>query len=254
MEENNILDYEVVGEGTPVLLLHGFLESRLMWQNIVPKLEGYKIILVDLPGHGKSKGFPKDSWQLSDFAHAVATVLEKERVTSVQIVGHSLGGYVALEWLALQTEITCNQLILLNSHPWEDSPSKKKERTRVATIVAKNKNLFLSVAIPNLYLEEETFQAEITTLIEEASQMDASAIVKTIIAMRDRNNYVATIKTHAKNSAVIQGERDRLIDAKAMSDFCTVHNIRFTCFSNVGHMAHQEAEEQVVACFKEWLK
>lgn len=253
LKDKKTLSYEVIGEGTPVLLLHGFLESSTMWEKIVQQLNGYRFYLIDLPGHGGSKGIDLKEWSIDVFADKVIEVIEKEGLSTCSIVGHSLGGYVALEVLKRLTAERCKRLILLNSHPWADRDSKKEERTRVAKVVQQNKDLFLAVAIPNLYNDEKNYQSEIQQLINEASRMETDEVVATIFAMRDREAQENVLIANASRVAVIQGENDRLIDAKEMHSLCSEHNITYVCLSNSGHMAHQEAEKKVIESLESLL-
>ena len=88
--------YSDVGKGSAVVLLHGFLENATMWKDIVPELsKKNRVITIDLLGHGKSDclGYVHS---MDLFAETVETILKHLRVRKCIIIGHSLGGYVAL--------------------------------------------------------------------------------------------------------------------------------------------------------------
>jgi pimeloyl-ACP methyl ester carboxylesterase len=254
VEEKEQLYYDVIGEGKHVLLLHGFLESREMWRDLIASLGGFKYIVVDLPGHGLSNGLTSCPWKLSNFTETVISVLKSEKIDAVDIIGHSLGGYVALDLLKKQSFFCINNLILLNSHPWADSNIKKRERTKAADVVLKNKSLFLKVAIPNLYVNPNDYSQEIESLLKDALMMDANSIVQTMFAMRDRDSSVEAFVSFGKLIKVIQGEKDGLIPAEKMEALCGEHNVAYNCLFNVGHMAHQEAGKQVAKLVENWLK
>jgi len=78
------------GEGPPLLLLHGFGGAAWNWAEVVPRLPGRRLIVPDLPGHGRSSPLPAVS--IAGFADAVAGLLDEP----AGVVGHSLGGVVAL--------------------------------------------------------------------------------------------------------------------------------------------------------------
>lgn len=246
MEKKSCLAYSIHGEGMPVLLLHGFLESSSMWESIVNQVKGCQFILVDLPGHGNSNSFENEMSTIPDFSDAVYEVLSFLKITELAIVGHSLGGYVALRLFDDKYNLKINKLVLLNSHPWEDSVSKKEDRLRAAAAVSQNKSLFLNVAIPSLYLDPVKCKTQIQVLISGAQAMEVEAIVQTMLAMRNR---VSTVEIFAKNSEkifVLQGEKDMLIPAAKMEELCRLYSVDYCCLSNSGHMSHEEVSSEVV--------
>lgn len=90
------ISYSVSGQGKTVTLLHGFLENSTMWKDTVANLERtHQVITIDLLGHGLTDALGYVH-TMEDFADAVNAVLTNLNITSTTLVGHSLGGYVAL--------------------------------------------------------------------------------------------------------------------------------------------------------------
>jgi pimeloyl-ACP methyl ester carboxylesterase len=87
------------GEGPPLLLLHGFGGAAWNWTALAPLLAGRRVLIPDLPGHGGSSPLPAPS--LAGFADAVAALVEEP----VGVVGHSLGGVVALRLAERRPEL-----------------------------------------------------------------------------------------------------------------------------------------------------
>src|SRR5690554_3468306 len=90
----NTLNYRIVGEGYPVVFLHGFLESNAMWHKVIQGLPNIKAICIELPGHGESI-LPKEDLSLELITQWVKITLEHIGIEKFSIVGHSLGGYTA---------------------------------------------------------------------------------------------------------------------------------------------------------------
>ena len=85
--------YEVIGDGAPVVLVHGLAESGEAWGTITDRLSATRrVIVVDLPGHGRSGA--ADSYDIVHMAADVAAVISAEGLDGVHVVGHSLGGAV----------------------------------------------------------------------------------------------------------------------------------------------------------------
>jgi pimeloyl-ACP methyl ester carboxylesterase len=90
------LRYFVGGNGPPLVLVHGLGGSATNWCELAPLLARRRRVLVpDLPGHGRSAALPAVSG-LEPFADRVALVAEREEMLPAAVVGHSLGGLVAL--------------------------------------------------------------------------------------------------------------------------------------------------------------
>lgn len=229
------LNYEVIGEGFPIIFIHGFLENNSMWRNALTYYATKnKCVLVELCGHGDSPECA-EGYTMKGLAKKVLSVIHKEVEGNYSIVGHSLGGYVGLEILGIDTQ-NVKQLILLNSHPWADSEVKKTERTRVAQIVHENKSLFLHQAIPNLFRDQQSNKRIIDDLIQSAKRMSASAIATATFAMRDREDRTEIMIENPKKVAVVQGENDHLIPAKKMAEFCQIHGISYRLIAGGDHM------------------
>jgi pimeloyl-ACP methyl ester carboxylesterase len=105
------LRYFVGGEGPPLLLVHGLGGAAWNWVELVPLLASrFRLLVPDLPGHGGSSPLPAAP-TLNPFADAVAAMAERERMVPAAVVGHSLGGVVALR-LALRRPDAVRALVL----------------------------------------------------------------------------------------------------------------------------------------------
>lgn len=246
MTNKDLLNYRVVGNGSPVLFLHGFLESNSMWEGLTEELSNkQRCIFIELPGHGQSLDFTEEIHTIETMMNAVKRTLQSIAIEQFSIVGHSLGGYVALNLIESNDDFT-GKLILLNSHPWEDSPKKKMERDSVIEVVRKNKNLFIQTAIPNLYRRPEAQQKNIRNLIAEASKMSPSSIENVLKAMKNRPDRTKVLRSLKEKCLVIQGEYDHLIDAGNMQKLTNELNCNYALIKSAGHMAHHEAKSEVI--------
>jgi pimeloyl-ACP methyl ester carboxylesterase len=93
-------EYQVTGQGRPVVLLHGFPDSGRLWRHQVPALAGagFQVIVPDLRGYGRSdKPEAVEAYSLAHLAADVMAVLADLRITRAHVVGHDWGA--ALAWL-----------------------------------------------------------------------------------------------------------------------------------------------------------
>ena len=122
--------YEVIGSGEPLLLLHGLFSSSLWFHEngYVDRLSSeYKLILIDLRGHGNS-GKPHDSsyYHINDFTDDIANILAYEEVSTFHIIGFSLGGRIGYN-LAYRERDRIRSLTILSSDPYSANFSSLKE-------------------------------------------------------------------------------------------------------------------------------
>ncbi len=244
------LNYTIVGNGKPVVFLHGFLESMTMWDTLPLESFPFQSVLLDLPGHGASQELPAEV-SISAMAKAVLKTLEDIGITEYSIVGHSMGGYVALQMAKMNPGV--QKVCLMNSSFWADSEKKKTDRNRVIGVVKENKMRFLKEAIPGLFLDADAHAEFVKSLIEEASNMTSEAIIYATAAMRDRESTEDVCVRLGDNLKIIQGEEDKSIPLEDMLDKTQGKAINLAILSGVAHMSHVEANETLQIILQDFL-
>jgi pimeloyl-ACP methyl ester carboxylesterase len=108
------LSYQRAGSGPAVLLIHGMAGSRETWQLAQHLLaESCDVVAVDLPGHGRSS-LPNGDFSLGSLAAAMRDLLDRLGIDRATIIGHSLGGGIALQF-TYQFPERCERLVLVSS-------------------------------------------------------------------------------------------------------------------------------------------
>lgn len=251
MDNSELLNYRIIGNGCPVLFLHGFLESLEMWDYF--SLENnFQCILIDLPGHGNSAHFSEAAKSMLSMASEVQKVMNELKLIECTVVGHSMGGYVGLELLELDQR--CKKLVLLNSNFWQDSDLKKEDRKRVAEIVKKNKNLFLYEAIPNLFNHPEKHDEAIKKIISTAQNMEATTIGFASIAMAQRKSFENKLAELADKILLIQGEFDMIVPKEKMDEVLMMFPAVQIQYIKSGHMAHIEQTKMTQKVLEDFLR
>jgi len=92
------IHYSVQGKGEPALVfVHCWSCDRNLWDNQVPVFaKQYRVVTIDLPGHGES-GRERKNWSVESFADDVNTVITKLNLKRVVLIGSSMGGPIAVE-------------------------------------------------------------------------------------------------------------------------------------------------------------
>ncbi len=111
--EGQCIHYSVSGSGVPLVLIHGFGTSGQVWRWILPYLaQEYQVFVVDLPGYGRSTF--KAPWRLRTMAPLLLTWLRGLQLSSVVLIGQSMGGAIAIQMAALAPDLV-KQLVLVNA-------------------------------------------------------------------------------------------------------------------------------------------
>ena len=246
-----MLHFTVEGEGKTLVFLHGFLESSSMWSFLQLNQLNSQSIFIDLPGHGKSALTDNSESPSIDFmAKEVLKVLNFLEINSYSVIGHSMGGYVAI--LLKVMDSRCKKAVLVNSNFWEDTEQKKKDRIRVAEIAFKAKKMFIHEAIPNLFGKPENHVEEIDVLIEEALKMAPESIAYSALAMRERKDYTREVSENPTEYFIIHGKLDNLVDTDFLKCQLKSDENLFV-IENAGHMAHIEQSDEVIDILKKIL-
>ncbi len=106
--------YHLMGEGPPVLLVHGITSSSRTWKAVMPRLaEKYTVIAPDLLGHGRSAK-PQGDYSLGAYASGMRDLLVALDFPKATVVGHSLGGGIAMQF-GYQFPDRISRLILVDT-------------------------------------------------------------------------------------------------------------------------------------------
>lgn len=238
-----------------ILLLHGYLETLYIFNEFVELLEkDYRVIAIDLPGHGLS-GSNKDINTMDFCAAVAADVVKKCGVKKAVVAGHSMGGYVAQSCVKQYPDIF-EGLILLNSTPFADSPQKKEDREREIDLILNAKLGHLaSISIPKMYAPANLrrLDEKIEETVEITETHDPNGIVACIKGMMDREDSKETLAKQQK-AMFIFGTEDKFITNEVreslIKDF---PNVKAVTVEQTGHNSFIEEPEMVAEAVKEFI-
>ncbi|MGY0693217.1 2-succinyl-6-hydroxy-2,4-cyclohexadiene-1-carboxylate synthase [Virgibacillus sp. FSP13] len=126
--------YERTGEGPPVVMLHGFTGSSQTWRKIVEAWQDtFELITIDLPGHGKTNTETPRTMEMC--SQDIKKFLNHLRLTSVHLVGYSMGGRTALTF-AMMFPSYVQSLTLESSSPGLEDVSEREKRVNHDTDLA----------------------------------------------------------------------------------------------------------------------
>lgn len=250
--KNTAISFSDIGKGTAVVLLHGFLENKTMWKDLVPSLaEKNRVISIDLLGHGETDclGYIHS---MEENAEIVNAILSHLRIRKAIFIGHSMGGYVTLAFAELYLN-KVKGLVLLNSTALEDSIERKINRDRAIKAVKQNYINFVRMSIANLFSENnrDRLKNEIESVKLEALKTPLQGIVASLEGMKIRKERQFILKETDFPKLLILGEKDGVLLYKDNLSQVENTNTQLISFPD-GHMSHIENKielEKVIVSF-----
>ncbi|MBF4517298.1 alpha/beta hydrolase [Flavobacterium sp. ANB] len=252
--KNTKISYTDSGEGNAIVLLHGFLENKKMWNEYTTLFsDKYRVISIDLLGHGESEclGYVHS---MEENANAVHEVLEHLQIEKAIVVGHSMGGYVGLAFAELYPK-TIRKLVLLNSTSKEDTPEKKINRTRAIKAVKQNYVGFVSLAIANLFSENNRTRLvdEIEKIKVQALKTPLQGIVASLEGMKIRKDREDLLHKNLFPVLLILGKKDPVLNYEESISQIEDTTAELVLFDD-GHMSHIENKEELKIILAEFFQ
>ncbi|MFN3555055.1 MAG: alpha/beta fold hydrolase [Bacteroidales bacterium] len=248
--------FEDYGSGDVLVLLHGFTETLAIWHEFKETLAKlYRVILIDLPGHGKST-ILDETHSMELMADGVKAVLDHLGISEAVMIGHSMGGYVTLSF-ARKYSRNLRGMGLFHSTSLADSDETKAARDRAIEIIKGNHSRFILSFIPELFASEtrDNFKAEIQLLIDQASTMNPKAIIAAQLGMKNRSSTLDVLINAPFPVMFIAGQKDSRVPFEniwvQMALTETAHSL---ILRNVGHMGYIEAKTQTLNFVKSFTQ
>lgn len=239
-----------------VVLLHGFLGSSRVWEKIVPFLsKSFKVVLIDLPGHGNTDCFGY-AHSMELMADAVQHVLKKLRIKTCVFVGHSMGGYVTLAFAKKYPEYI-RGFCLLHSTAYPDSEEKKKDRNKAISIIKKNPKIFIRPMIKNLFAKKNLayLKEEVTLATNIALRTTPQGIIAALIGMRDRPSYIQVLKDAPYPIMMVIGKYDNILPEKVLLEqYQLIPNKYLLYLEHEGHFSQLENPNAVGKALRKFAR
>jgi pimeloyl-ACP methyl ester carboxylesterase len=212
---NTQIFYHDIGTGNIVVLLHGFGEDSSVFLHQIKALKNnFRCIVPDLPGSGKSNTLELSTTiTINDYAHCIDGLIASVSLQKIIILGHSMGGYIALAF----AKLFANKIAgfgLLHSTAFEDTVEKIDIRKRaIETINNYGAYSFLKTTIPLLFSQK--YQQEnlknIIEIVEKAKQFNNTTLQQYYTAILQRHNSIAVLENATTPVLFIAGYNDTVV-------------------------------------------
>jgi len=252
--KNTQVTYASTGSGATIVLLHGFLENSSMWNALVPILsKRNRVITIDLFGHGKTKNLGYIH-TMEEQATMVRELLKSLNIRKATLIGHSMGGYIALAFANLFPKNT-KGICLMNSTAYPDTAEKKINRDRAIEVVKQNHQTFVRISIPQLFSEENRvlLKAEIKAVTNEALKTSKQGIIAALEGMKIRKDRTHLLKKGSYKKLLILGKNDTVLNFKEHKKQIENTNTKLIALSQ-GHISHIENNIELTKALVNFIK
>lgn len=244
--KNKSVSYRVIGQGNPVVFLHGFAEDKEIWARQVKVLENnYQLLIPDLPGSGGSESTGDVS--MDAMADTIKYILNEESISETILIGHSMGGYVSIAFADKYPE-SLKALGFFHSSSYADTEEKKLTRKKNFAFIQKNgSHAFLQQSTPGLFSEASkmAFPGIVESVIEGNKDFGAGALADYQLAMMERPDRREVLTNIVKPVLFIIGEHDSAIPFKDSMEQCHLPALSYIhVLKQSGHMGMLEETEK----------
>ena len=244
------------GKGRVVVLLHGFLGSHKIWQQTITNLsKSYRVIAIDLPGHGESDCYGYIH-TMELMAKSVKAVMDSLKLKKYVIVGHSMGGYAGLAFAELYPD-NLRGLCLYHSTAYADSTEKKKDRTRAIKAVKANHKIYTSEVIKNLFATKNIkyLKEEISFAQKIAAQTPKRAIIASLEGMKDRPHRDIILGMAHFPVMMVIGELDNVLPYEQLLEQTElIKNKQVLYLEHDGHMGFLESPKRSNQALRKFIR
>jgi len=249
--------YYKTGKGKPILLLHGFAEDSHIWEQQILSLEKeYCVIAPDLPGSGSSP-MPQEEITMELLSDFVSEILIQEQIDQFILMGHSMGGYIALAF-AEQHEDQLLAFSLVHSSAYEDNEEKKENRRKSIKLIANDgKEVFLSAMIPNLYSEtsKNRLKNEMANHLTMAMGISSNALQAYYNAMILRPSRIHVLRNTKLPVQFVIGKEDKAIPFDQSLKQCYIPQIsKVDILDEIGHSSMVESPDKLSSILNSFCK
>jgi len=208
----------------------------------------FRILCPDLPGFGESPAL-ENPFSLEQIGDELMHWLSEQQVSESVVIGHSLGGYIALELLRKHKK-SISAIGLFNSSAFEDASDKKENRDKLIQFLYHNGLApFIKTFVPSLFYPAtiSNYQHVIDQISVDGLTLGADVVAGYAAAMRDREDGMELLHKYSNQILLIAGEHDQNVPLEKSMQMAAILNPNH---SNImPESAHMSLFEQPKACY-----
>lgn len=260
--EDSIFNYDVIGEGKPVVIIHGFggnmAYMKACMEPIFEICNGYKRVYVDLPGMGKSK-FDLKYASADSILKIVISFIDDCINDSFLLVGQSYGGYIARGILAhFHKQVEGMMLLCPVVHPYNRNVPKENikyiDKDFLSKLEVKDKESYLEYAVVINEVTYQRFHQAAHTAFQEGNQDFLDTLKNHYSYSFDVDEVIRKL-CYDKPVLLITAHQDICVGYQDLWDLIEDYpKASFSMVDKAGHNMQTEQPDIFEALVKQWLE
>ena len=244
----------------PLVLLHGFLGSKALWNDIVPELNS-SVILIDLPGHGESTFKDISQYSFLDWCNDFVLILNQLRVNKINLCGYSMGGRLAFYIVCTYPQYI-NKLIIESSMPGildeQDRRKRINQELMIQKKIRKNYTEFIREwSCSSLFIKQKKRNINGWKMQQQIRlEQDESQILLSLKYLGTGSMPSLWSKLNSINMPVlfVNGCEDKKYSIVLTKCFQKVDGSRLVKIPDCGHNIHLEKPREFIETLKLFLE
>jgi pimeloyl-ACP methyl ester carboxylesterase len=251
------IHYSDLGKGKAIVLIHGYLETSEIWNSFAIRLaKKFRVIAVDLPGHGRSDIFG-EVHSMDLMATIISKLLKSMKIKRAFLTGHSLGGYITLAFADLFPEMLSGYC-LFHSQPFADSPETLEKREKEINLVTEGgKDLFYPDSVTKMYAPPnlQKFSEALLRSKKIASTIPDEGIIAVLKGMKSRPSRLSVMESGKVPCLWILGAMDNYFNCEQIRVKVRMPlNSEVVILKHSGHLGFIEEEELSLTKLESFIK
>ncbi len=248
--DNLKINLKVIGQGEPLLILHGWGSSIKSWLKVQEFLaeKGFKVIVPDLPGFGESS-VPEKAWTVVDYKNFIIRFTEKIGLNQFFLLGHSFGGRISIKFAQKYPE-KIKSLILCNS---SGIKLELDQKTKMIYSLTRLGNTLFSKRLLSKFrkLAKKVFYF----FLRHKDYVKANKIMRKTLKLVISEDILPALSQIKTRTLIIWGEKDDIVPLKAAYIFKEkIPDSELKIFPNVKHSPHKQIPEKLAETIIDFVK
>jgi len=246
--------YTDEGEGPPLLFVHGFPLNRATWSKQVAFFKAkHRVIAPDLRGLGESAS-STGPVSMDRFAGDLYTLLQRLATGPVVLIGHSMGGYVALAFAKTYPD-ALRGLVLVGTKAGRDTPeAAATRRVTAGKVKAEGVSVVVDAMAPKMLSPGNKDAATAASVHGFMAPSRPEGVIGALLGMADRPDAAAWLEQIRIPTLVITGEDDTIIPpGESAALVRSIPGAEFKAIPKAGHLVAFEQADAFNAALDDWL-
>jgi 3-oxoadipate enol-lactonase len=242
------LFYEEMGQGTPLIFVHGFPFDHATWLPVARLLrDKARCIMPDMRGLGKSPVTGTET-SILDMATDVIRLMDRLAIQKAVIIGHSMGGYIAMQMAhSFSDRVIGLGLVATRAEP--DAPDKSASRLESRDEVLKNGTASIIANMAALLTKNEDILREILPVMEKTSAQGVAMAQYAMVYRHDATPWLEAVKYPV---VVIAGGKDEIIPEDELRNLTgRLKNGKYYSSPGASHMIPMEEPGLIARALEE---